>query len=484
VSPAAVPQIVQLNYQSGVITLSWIMAGITPTTAFQVTVKNINTGQTNDYAATGFSATIPQQLDAGVPYQATVTQVGVATSAAVPIITVSPQVTLVQNTGSGLLLKWNAVTGYTHYSAVLQQLGKKSQSQSVTGTTYTFNGALTGDNWSTGVAAQSDDEVSTGPLAQSYAPILAAPTVVTVQNTGSGLTLAWTLAGYSKFQATLQATGGQPDTQVAAGNQYTFEGALTASAYTTWVAAQSDDGVLIGPPSMKYAPILEQPVMTVVENTGAGLKLAWQQLANYAIYVATLQQLGHASQSQSVNALAYTFDGTLQGSGWSTVVAAQSNDGILIGPPTATYVPIIDQPSLTMLDYVTGEFGLTWQPVSDPTVSGYLVQITPAEGPSTSYPVGNVSSTTLPLTLQPSGYTAVVRATNGIVLGPWSAAQVPLTAPPTAMRLGYDGTHMAARWAASGQSGVTGYIATLSSNGRSEERRVGKECRSRWSPYH
>ena len=27
-------------------------------------------------------------------------------------------------------------------------------------------------------------------------------------------------------------------------------------------------------------------------------------------------------------------------------------------------------------------------------------------------------------------------------------------------------------------------IATFSENGRSEERRVGKECRSRWSPYH
>ena len=27
-------------------------------------------------------------------------------------------------------------------------------------------------------------------------------------------------------------------------------------------------------------------------------------------------------------------------------------------------------------------------------------------------------------------------------------------------------------------------IALLSSPARSEERRVGKECRSRWSPYH
>src|SRR2546422_8841912 len=30
---------------------------------------------------------------------------------------------------------------------------------------------------------------------------------------------------------------------------------------------------------------------------------------------------------------------------------------------------------------------------------------------------------------------------------------------------------------------ITGLISTISSD-RSEERRVGKECRSRWSPYH
>ena len=29
-----------------------------------------------------------------------------------------------------------------------------------------------------------------------------------------------------------------------------------------------------------------------------------------------------------------------------------------------------------------------------------------------------------------------------------------------------------------------GLIVTLMISGRSEERRVGKECRSRWSPYH
>ena len=32
--------------------------------------------------------------------------------------------------------------------------------------------------------------------------------------------------------------------------------------------------------------------------------------------------------------------------------------------------------------------------------------------------------------------------------------------------------------------GYTGYPKTSGNRGRSEERRVGKECRSRWSPYH
>ena len=32
--------------------------------------------------------------------------------------------------------------------------------------------------------------------------------------------------------------------------------------------------------------------------------------------------------------------------------------------------------------------------------------------------------------------------------------------------------------------GLTGTVAAQSVSYRSEERRVGKECRSRWSPYH
>jgi len=470
----AVPQIVQLHYQDGVIDLKWVMQGITPTTPFQITITDTTTGQSTNYPATGFAARITQQLAVADAWQATVAENSGGLgppSAAVPIITVSPQVTLVQNTGAGLYLTWNTVGTYTTYSAVLQDLGQKTQSQSVTGTSCTFDGALQpGHQYQTGVAAQTTDRVSTGPLAQVYVPILAAPTVTLVQNTGTGLLLRWQAVGsYTKYPCTLQAQGGQPTTQVATGIQYTFAGALTAASYQTWVAAQSDDGVLVGPPSMVYAPILQAPAMTTVENTGAGLKLAWQQVGSYGRYVAVLQQLGHQSQTQEVSGLTWTFDGTLSGAGYSTDVSAQSNDGVLIGPPSAVYAPILATPSWTELDYVTGTLAATWQQVTDPSVTGYVVQVTPAGGSPSPYPAGNVDHLDISTTLTPANYAVVVRATNGIVLGPWSAPLVPLTAPPAAMSLGFDGTHLRASWQPSGQSGVTGYVVQLLADGQVSE---------------
>src|SRR5206468_8304931 len=51
--------------------------------------------------------------------------------------------------------------------------------------------------------------------------------------------------------------------------------------------------------------------------------------------------------------------------------------------------------------------------------------------------------------------------------------------------LGFD---LVERWAASGQTAIYCFwhnrMAMMVYARRSEERRVGKECRSRWSPYH
>ena len=40
------------------------------------------------------------------------------------------------------------------------------------------------------------------------------------------------------------------------------------------------------------------------------------------------------------------------------------------------------------------------------------------------------------------------------------------------------------KWRSVGPALTSGRVSDIAVNPRSEERRVGKECRSRWSPYH
>jgi hypothetical protein len=458
------PVILGVANQPPQIAVQWFMTGITPDMPFLVTITNTQSGATNDYPAEGTFAQITQQLVAGQPYTVKVAQItppGPASNP-VPIVTAGPpSMLLVANNGDALQLKWQGVPGQTTYSAVVQE-GNKTRSFVVTGTEHTFPGAIE-QPAVTAVSVATADGVSTGP-SQSWSVILDTPSVRTVQNTGTGLWLIWNLiAGYANYQAALQEGSGTPNLVDVVGPTYTFQGALGGSAYSTWVRAASDDGVRLGPPSRVYHPILVQPAMELVENTSAALNLRWARLETYTRYVAVLAQTGHQTLSKSVAALGTSFDIALSGPGWQTNVSAQSDDGILIGPPGTTYTPIVGQPSVTELDYVTGAFALTWQKIAE-AVTGYVVRISGAGG-SNDYEVPDSDRTTLPVTLQPVNYGVLIRGKNGIVLGPWSATRVPLTARPEKPRLLYDGTHLIAYWSPSGQSGVTGYVAELQAGG-------------------
>ena len=66
----------------------------------------------------------------------------------------------------------------------------------------------------------------------------------------------------------------------------------------------------------------------------------------------------------------------------------------------------------------------------------------------------------------------------------WSVTGVQTCALPilgTTLKSGHTALTIAASF---GQMEVVKYLVDVKACVRSEERRVGKECRSRWSPYH
>src|SRR5256885_3024899 len=90
-----------------------------------------------------------------------------------------------------------------------------------------------------------------------------------------------------------------------------------------------------------------------------------------------------------------------------------------------------------------------------------------AEDGIRDYKVTGVQTCALPIS--PTARAALWRARSG---------GVPLDAVPLSA-IGTDEAFFAAIGVAS-----VGELAALPRESRSEERRVGKECRSRWSPYH
>src|SRR3712207_9038527 len=89
-------------------------------------------------------------------------------------------------------------------------------------------------------------------------------------------------------------------------------------------------------------------------------------------------------------------------------------------------------------------------------------------------------------------YTTLFRSTGGAVIDPdvlWSCTtcgacveQCPVDIEHVDHILDMRRYQVLIESAFPSEAGVM--LRNLEKNGRSEERRVGKECRSRWSPYH
>jgi hypothetical protein len=471
------PFIISVSYGPGApsalwqITVDWYLDG---GTTFQFTITDTTSGGTTVIGnQTGGHTILSQTLSTSDSYTICVACTDGGTigppSAAIPLITAMPTVTKVQNALTSIDLYWNAYSGYDYVATL--QVGSVASSTPTSGLSMPFpvQSPLGGTNNVAMVqlALQVSGASTVGPPVQ-YTVITGTPVLDRVDySQGENLTLSWnTLAGYSWFQAMLVPPTGDPVPKLVNAQTATFPGQLGAGTYTTYVSASSSDGVSLGPPSLSYEPITAVPTMTQVVNTGAGLQLAWQQLLSYTEYAATMQS-GSSPATKPVPGLGYTFPGTPTGT-VTCSVQAMSSDQVAIGPPSTTYTAITETPTWTLIAYDAGEIALTWQQVSDPSVTGYLIDI--ANLSAGGYAVGDVDNTQIPGVLAPLSINpATIRATNGIVWGPQSNALVPLTVPPLSPRLGYTGSALQMSWLPSGESDVTGYGAQLFSDGASAQ---------------
>lgn len=426
-------QITRLSYQSGVISLSWATRRQGPAPQFEVSIKNLNTGQTHDYPVVGsFESRIEQQLDAGVPYEAAVVWPGVGISHPQPIVTESPQVTLVQYDGAGLQVRWNRVGGYRFYSIVLQQLGGISKTQSVVDAapslTCRFPGALASGNWSIGVAAQDQYRVSIGPPA-SRTVITEATTMTLVANSGTAVVYTWDAAGgggVEAYAAHLQTpTTSWSVATNAATLTATFNQMLAGQGTCTgWVQATSRDGVVIGPSTTVVRLITEPPVLNTLDYDDGHLDLGWAPNSGAPVtdYVATIAETGQQPRNYSIGvngigtvSVTLATDGTYD-------VSIRATAPRVTGPPSNHLQPLTTRPNApTLTATAPSGFEVAWPADPNPRVTGYLAD----------FLVNGVSQGALARSASPAdfaGSTATgviyqcrVRSTAAQLKGPWTA---------------------------------------------------------------
>ncbi|MBS1911328.1 MAG: hypothetical protein JST22_05025 [Bacteroidetes bacterium] len=183
--------------------------------------------------------------------------------------------------------------------------------------------------------------------------------------------------------------------------------------------------------SMTVDLITAAPIMTLVDNSGTTVRYHWTaaQGPNVQGYVAILTQTGSSIWTVSTDAatLTATFDRHLSSAAaYTSVVRATNTDGVVLGPPSETLVPLTTTPADPTVAPAGAQMIVGWITEANPKVTSYVADLLAngasvgarqAQGPPAIFEPALVAGTI---------YTATVRSAGTRVLGPWVP---PVTGP-------------------------------------------------------
>ncbi len=329
--------------------------------------------------------------------------------------------------GTDLSAAWSAVTGATNYAVDYGEADKPQTTITTPDTNKTFPWTISGggsgghpSNYIVQIAALYDTVVSA--VSPQYYMIAESPQVTAFQNDGTDFEVTWTLVDDTGgTQIVLTSLGTPYPTNVAApATQKTIDrtpqsgSTLTARSYT-------NDGVVLGPASAALTPITEAGTITSVTTVNGGLEVDWDAFTGTPTVDGTQLSVSGQTPVSGPASGPHVFDVQI-GGGADTVTLRGTSGSVLIGPAGPSVSPVMDTPSDVILLWNQTDFIVSWSPVADSAVTGYLVTLfindaaqTPvaAASPPLNIPQASLADDTI--------YQVVVQAVSGIAKGPPSA---------------------------------------------------------------
>ena len=297
----------------------------------------------------------------------------------------TPVLTAVSNEATGVKITWGAVNGAEKYR-VYYKIGSGSWTKiaDVTGTSYTWNGAESGTNYSFTVKCISSDGKSTTSGFDSTGKnitYIAAPQISALTNESTGVKITWgAVSGAEKYRVYYK-TGSGSWTKIAevTGTSYTWTGAKNGTNYTFTVRCITSDGKSTTSgfdstgKSITYtatgsASNLATPVLTAVTNSATGVKITWGTVSGaekYRVYYKNSS--GGWTKIADVTGTSYTWTGAESGNHYTFTVRCISSDGKSTTSSfdsTGKSITYIAAPQISALTNEANGVKITWGAVS------------------------------------------------------------------------------------------------------------------------